>query len=140
MYYSILRTLADKYRKSVKQVRTNFDINGHFGVKYSTNTGEKVIMYYNGGFRRKDNPDNITKDIDIKIEYNYPFGKFSPAYRLYRKTCEMCGATNVAVTMYHVRKITEIIKPDTPWHILMLENNRKTLSAFEHCYSIIQAS
>jgi len=50
----------------------------------------------------------------------------------------MCGATNVAVTMYHVRKITEI-KPDTPWHILMLENNRKTLSACEHCYSIIQA-
>lgn len=138
MYYSILRTLAGKYRKSVKQVRKSFDINGHFGVKYSTNTGEKVIMYYNGGFQGKDNPDNITKDIDIKTEYKYPFGKFSPAYRLYRKTCEMCGATNVTVTMYHVRKITKI-KPDTPWHVLMLENNRKTLAACEHCYSIIQA-
>ena len=139
MYYSMLRTLAVKYRKSVKKIRTSFDINGQFGVKYSTKTGEKVIMYYNGGFKRKDKPDNTADDIDIKTEYRFPFGNFSPAYRLYRQTCEMCGATNVAVTMYHVRKITEI-KADTPWHTLMLENNRKTLAACEHCYSIIQAS
>ena len=138
MYYSMLRTLGNKYRLSNKKVRNKFDINGKFGIRYHTKNKEKVMWYYDGGFRRKASFTTENNNYDIKTEYKYPFGKYSPAYRLKNKTCELCGATKITAIMHHVRKLTEI-KPDTPWNILMIHNNRKTLSVCEHCYNIIQS-
>lgn len=86
-FNSLLRTLTDKYRKSVKKIRTRFDVYGQFGVRYQKGSVEKVIMYYNQGFRRKDIAHN-SKDADLQTEYKYPFGRYSPAYRLKRKSCE----------------------------------------------------
>ncbi len=139
MYYSMLRTFADKYRKSTKQIRTKLDLNGRFGIRYVTNGGEKTMLYYDSGFKRKLPSQGNSADMDTKTEYKYPFGKYSPAYRLRNKTCELCGGIGVTVIMHHVRKLSEI-KPTTPWNILMIENNRKTLPVCEHCYTLIRAS
>ena len=54
----------------------------------------------------------------LRTSYKYPFGRYSPAYRLKRRTCEMCEATNIMITMHHVRKLSEL-ESDTPWHALM---------------------
>ena len=138
MYYSFLRTLAKKYKSSVKKMRMKFDILGKFGIRHGRQN-EKIMYYYNDGFKiTKKFKQNHRENLDLKVRYRYPFGKYSPAFRLKRKICELCGAKNVNVIMHHVRKLTEL-KPDTPWNSKMIDNNRKTLATCEHCYSHISA-
>lgn len=95
------------------------------------------MKYYNDGFRSKKNSVyNTNVNYDLKTEYRYPFGKYSPAYRLKKKQCELCGTKGVSVIMHQVRKLSNI-KPNTPWNSLMIKNNRKTLSTCENCYNLI---
>lgn len=139
MYYSMLRTLSRKYNVSMKQLRLRYDINGKFGIYNEEADKTSAIFYYDKGFKKDKNittPHNSQFN-DLKPRYKYPFGKHSPAFRLKNSHCELCGAHNISVTMYQVRKLSEI-KPDTPWNIAMLRNNRKTLATCEICYSLMQ--
>lgn len=139
MYYSLLRTLAKKYKKSVKQVRTKYDIDGKLGVKYKAKGVERAVLYYHNGFRR-DKASETNYGDDVKIEYKYPFGRYSPAYKLKQGVCELCNAVNVRILIHHVRKLSSLIA-DTPWNIRMINLRRKTLPVCEHCFSqIIHAS
>lgn len=139
MFYSMLRTLGRKYRKSMKQIRMKYDVDWKFGISYSNSKGDKTLTYYDGGFRRDKLPSYDGQE-DVKVEYRYPFGRYSPAYKLKQKTCGLCGATNINVFIHHVRKLKDI-RPDSPWNIRMIEMKRKTLPVCEHCYSrILQAS
>jgi len=139
MYYSMLRTLSKKYKRSVKQIRVQYDINGNFGIENNESSKTKTLFYYDKGFKTQKNiptPHNPQFN-DLKPMYRFPFGKYSPAYRLKNNNCELCGARNIAVVMHHVRKLTEL-KANSPWNIKMLETNRKTLATCEACYSLIQ--
>ena len=139
MYYSMLKTLSRKYKRSLKQIRIQYDINGKFGIQHNESSKLGALFYYNKGFKTQKNiptPNNPQYN-DLKPKYRFPFGKYSPAYRLRNKSCELCGARNVSVIMHHVRKLTEL-KANSPWNIKMLENNRKTLASCESCYSLIQ--
>ena len=139
MYYSMLRTLSKKYRRSMKQIRVQYDINGKFGIQNNESSKLNTLFYYDKGFKTQKNiptPHNPQFN-DLKPKYRFPFGKYSPAYRLKNNNCELCGAQNVSVIMHHVRKITEL-KANSPWNIKMLETNRKTLATCETCYSLIQ--
>lgn len=137
MYYSFLRTLSKKYKLSVKQVRKKFDIKGKLAIQYGYQK-EKIMFYYDKGFKINKSIKYICeRNPDIKVKYRYPFGKYSPAFRLKNKTCELCGAKNINIIMHHVRKLSEL-KPDNPWNVLMIANHRKTLATCEHCYSHIQ--
>ena len=139
MYYSLLRTLGKKYKKSVKQIRTRYDIDGKLGVRYKVKDVERIVLYYHDGFRR-DKSSEPTYGDDVKTEYKYPFGRYSPAYKLKQGICELCKAVNVRILIHHVRKLSSLIA-DTPWNIRMIELRRKTLPVCEHCFShIIHAS
>jgi group II intron reverse transcriptase/maturase len=137
MYYSLLRTLAKKYKVSVKKARKKFDVNGKLAVKYGYRN-EKLMFYYDKGFKvNKNLKYTAGVNPDIKVKYRYPFGKYSPAFRLKSRECELCGAKNISIIMHHVRKLSEL-KPNNPWNTLMIANNRKTLATCEYCYSHIQ--
>jgi group II intron reverse transcriptase/maturase len=138
MYYGMLKTYARKYKSSVKKVRKKFDVNGEFGIKYETKKGTRFTAYYNEGFRRQK-AEQVAENIEIKIEYKYPFGRYSPGYRLKNRTCELCEAHDVNVWIHHVRKLQKI-KPDTPWNVWMIENRKKTISVCNHCYQLIRAA
>ncbi|WP_242847208.1 reverse transcriptase domain-containing protein [Desulfosporosinus acididurans] len=139
MYYSLLRTLAKKYKKSMKQIRIKYDIDGKLGVRYKAKNVERTMLYYHDGFRR-DKSVKVNYENDIKIEYKYPFGRYSPAYKLKQGICELCKAVNVRILIHHVRKLNSL-RADTPWNIRMLELKRKTLPVCEHCFGhIIHAS
>lgn len=139
MYYSLLRTLAKKYKKSVKQIRIKYDIEGKLGVRYKAKDVERTMLYYHDGFRR-DRSVKVNYENDIKIEYKYPFGRYSPAYKLKQGICELCKAVNVRILIHHVRKLNSL-RADTSWNIRMIELRRKTLPVCEHCFGhIIHAS
>lgn len=139
MYYSLLRTLAKKYKKSVKKIRIKYDIEGKLGVRYKTKGVERIMLYYHDGFRR-DKSVKVNCENDVKIEYKYPFGRYSPAYKLKQGICELCQAVNVRILIHHVRKLKSL-RADTPWNIRMIELRRKSLPVCEHCFGhIIHAS
>ena len=135
MYYSLLRTLAKKYKKSMKQIRIKYDIEGKLGVRYKAKGVERIMLYYHNGFRRDKSMAPKYGD-DVKIEYKYPFGRYSPAYKLKQGICELCKAGNVRILIHHVRKLNNLVG-DTPWNIRMIEMRRKTLPVCEHCFGLI---
>jgi hypothetical protein len=115
------------------------DINGKLGVRYKAKDVERTMLYYHGGFRR-DKSVKVNYENDTKIEYKYPFGRYSPAYKLKQGICELCKAVNVRILIHHVRKLNSL-RADTPWNIRMIELRRKTLPVREHCFGhIIHAS
>ncbi len=138
MYYSMLKTFAAKYKSSVKKIRTKYDVDGEFGIKYQAKGLTRTMVYYNEGFRRQK-LTQIEANTEVKVEYKYPFGRFSPGYRLKNRKCQLCEAENVDVWIHHVRKLSELT-PSCPWNIWMLQNKRKTISVCEHCYQTIKAS
>ena len=135
MYYSLIRTLARKYKKSVKKIRNKYDINGKLGVRYKEKGAERFVLYYHNGFQR-DKSSNLQYGDDIKIEYKYPFSRYSPAYKIKQGFCELCKATNVRILIHHVRKLSSL-REDTPWNIRMIEMGRKMLPVCEHCFGHI---
>jgi Type II intron maturase. len=138
MFYSMLKTLARKYKSSVKKIRKKYDINGEFGIAYNSKDTDRAIVYYNGGFRRQKLVQ-IESNLDIRIEYKYPFGRYSPGYNIKNRYCQLCNAHNVDVWIHHVRKLSRI-EPDSPWNSWMLQHKRKTISVCKHCYQIIRAA
>lgn len=142
MYYSMLKTFASKYKSSVKKIRTKYDVNGEFGIIYKTKNANRTMVYYNEGFRRQkfEQVESGQKGtVEVKIEYKYPFGRYSPGYRLTNRQCELCEAQNVEVWIHHVRKLSEL-SPDSPWNLWMLQHKRKTISVCSHCYQLICAA
>ncbi|PAF17591.1 hypothetical protein CHH61_23825, partial [Shouchella clausii] len=75
MYYSMLKTFAAKYKSSVKKIRTKYDVDGEFGIKYQAKGLTRTMVYYNEGFRRQK-LTQIEANTEVKVEYKYPFGRF----------------------------------------------------------------
>ncbi|OPJ57345.1 reverse transcriptase domain-containing protein [Clostridium oryzae] len=132
MYYSCLRTLAKKHRCRMKAIRIKFDVEGYFKVG---NT-----FYYHEGFHtKKFKFKDIYKDLDIITKYKYPFGKYSPAFRVKSGYCELCGASHVRIVMHHVRTLKGL-SPDTPWNKLMLKMYRKSIALCDYCNKSVLSS
>ncbi len=53
MEYSCLKTLAGKYKSSVAKMKVKYKQGKHWGVKYSSQQGEKAVCFYKDGFRKK---------------------------------------------------------------------------------------
>lgn len=138
MYYSMLKTFARKYKSSVKKIRTKYDVFGDFGITYERKGITRTVVYYNEGFRRQK-PDRNDEKPEVRVEYKYPFGRYSPGYRLLNRSCQLCEAQGVDVWIHHVRKLNEI-EPDCPWNVWMLKHKRKTMSVCEHCYYLIRTA
>ncbi len=69
MEYSCLKTLANKYKSTVKKIRTKYRQGKYWGVKIDTGAEEKLILFYNEGFKkRKMNPK---RNIDRKPTLKY---------------------------------------------------------------------
>lgn len=56
MKYSLYKTLANKYKTSVKKIIKKYSTNGLFIINYSTKTGIKSTALYNKGFKRVRKP------------------------------------------------------------------------------------
>lgn len=95
-YFSLAKTLAKKYKISVKKVIRKFRIPvkrkdgtgtiNIIGVKYSNKTGEKIMTYFNKSMKRKYEP--IKEEIYFgTIKTNY---KNELIRRLLYNVCELC--------------------------------------------------
>ena len=132
MEYSMYKTYATKYRTTKHNMIEKYRIDKDFGVKYKTKDGkEKVCLFYNEGFKRKD--INRNADVDNITDKRFYLGKTSLIQRLEASKCELCGAENVPIEIHHVRKLKEL-KGKKFWEQFMIARKRKTLALCHKCH------
>lgn len=132
MEYSMYKTYATKYRTTKHNMIEKYRINKGFGVKYKTKDGkEKVCLFYDEGFKRKD--INRNADVDNVTDKRFYLGRTSLIQRLEAGRCEICGAENVPIEIHHVRKLKDL-NGKKFWEKFMIARRRKTLALCHKCH------
>lgn len=137
MQYSMFKTYATKYRKSMSKMMRKYQIGKDFGVTYTDKKGNvKTRLFYNGGFARKPMQKNATVDVIPKtVKYS---SKTSLMARLSARECELCGKTDTDIEIHHVRKLKDLKGKDY-WERFMIARNRKTLALCTECHDKLHA-
>ena len=132
MEYSMYKTYVTKYRTTKHNMIEKYRINKDFGVKYKTKDGkEKICLFYNEGFKRKD--INRNADVDNVTDKRFYLGRTSLIQRLEAGRCELCGAENVPIEIHHVRKLKDL-NGKKFWEKFMIARKRKTLALCHKCH------
>lgn len=136
MKWSLLKTLANKYRKSVGQIHSKYQKNGNLVFKYETKKGTKEREFYNEGFKRKKNLVKVSNDTTDILTHTYNFNSInSLGKRLKAEKCECCGTTNKPLQMHHTKRLKDLKgKNLTRIESLMIARNRKTVAICEDCH------
>ncbi len=132
MEYSMYKTYATKYRTTKHNMIEKYRINKDFGVKYKTKDGkEKVFLFYNEGFKRKE--FNRNAEVDNVTDKRIYLGRTSLIQRLEAGRCEICGTENVPIEIHHVRKLKDL-NGKKFWEKFMITRRRKTLALCHKCH------
>lgn len=132
MEYSMYKTYATKYRTTKHNMIEKYRINKDFGVKYKTKDGkEKVCLFYNEGFKRKE--VNRNAEVDNVSDKRLYLGRTSLIQRLEAGRCELCGTENVPIEIHHVRKLKDL-NGKKFWEKFMIARRRKTLALCHKCH------
>lgn len=132
MEYSMYKTYATKYRTTKHKIIEKYRVNKDFGVRYKTkDRKEKVCLFYNEGFKRKDISRNA--EVDSVTDKRLYLGRTSLIQRLEASKCEFCGAENVPIEIHHVRKLKDL-QGKKFWEKFMIARRRKTLALCHKCH------
>jgi len=137
MEYSMYKTFAGKYKKSVNFIINKYTREKEFKIPYKTKDGIKYCVFYNGGFARKEIP--LKGEVDTLPRSAKRYKMREQVKRLNAGICELCGKEDIGVTMHHIRKL-EDIKGNSEWEILMKKMRRKSLAVCETCHDVIHES
>lgn len=131
MQYSFFKTLATKYRSSVRCEMNKHRIGKHFGVKYLKKGKEAIRLFYKDGFARLK---SITSSEIDKLPNTVMYASSTSLIdRLRANRCEICGATDCEIEIHHVRKLKNLTGK-TFWEKFMIARNRKTLALCIYCH------
>lgn len=133
MEYSMYKTLASKYKTTVKKICRKYRINGKFGIKYKIKKGWKIRYLYDEGFKRSDKVDSIIKADELPIMQKYASWRTSLIDRLEANECEWCKEINVPLQIHHIRKLKDL-KGKKLWEKVMIARKRKTMVLCERCH------
>jgi len=133
MKFSMFKTYATKYRTSMRKCFAKFRIGQELGIHFKTKDGKmKTRLFYNEGFARKL---LITKASEVDVIPNTVMysAKTSLIDRLKAGKCELCGSTEDAIEIHHIRKLKDL-RGKSYWEAFMIARNRKTLTLCENCH------
>ena len=145
MQVSLLKTLATKHRKTVKQIATKYKAMIEVqGKKYSVlqvtvpREGKKPLVATWGGIPLKWNT-NATLDEQPPKLYT---GQTELEKRLLAELCELCGSTE-DVEVHHMRARKDLHeypgREKPPWVRRMIALKRKTMPVCRTCHEDIHA-
>ena len=135
MEYSFYRTMACKYRTSVRKIIAKFRINKDIGIKYQDNKGnEKMRLLWKGSLAKDPRPLGAEADTIHKPKGILKRPKL--ADRLNSNRCEWCGKHTKELEVHQVRTLKELDEKDD-WARFMKKINRKTLVVCKDCHSKI---
>ena len=129
--YSMLKTLAGKFRTNVSKVKKRFMKDGIFRIPYETKKGTKYCEFYHDGFiKHEKGYDNVSDILPVYKKYD---SRHTIANRLKAGICEMCGANTDNLYMHHVRTLKHLTGKDK-FEIRMIEIRRKSLALCPECF------
>ncbi|MET3690474.1 group II intron reverse transcriptase/maturase [Priestia megaterium] len=126
MEYSLYKTFANKYKKSIKKIINKYSINGVFAVRYETKKASKTRYFYNDGFKRNTTLKADHTNADLPIN-KFDLSRTSLISRLKAERCEWCHEENVDLEIHHVRKLKDL-KGKKLWEQAMIARSRKTIA------------
>lgn len=135
MEYSFYRTMACKYRTSVRKIISKFRINKNIGIKYQDNTGDEKIRILWKGSLAKD-PIPLGAEVDTIHKPKGVLKRPKLADRLDSNKCEWCGKHTQELEVHQVRTLKELDEKED-WARFMKRINRKTLVVCKDCHSKI---
>lgn len=134
MKYSMLKTLAAKYRTHVSVIKKRFTKDGNIVVPFRTNSGDKEIAFYNGGFKKQNWANKQVNDAPVT------FGKYGYEKEVIRrfrnKYCELCGKHDMNIEIHQIKKMSELTG-QWQWERVMKKLRRKTLMVCPACHEAI---
>ncbi|MDN4634167.1 reverse transcriptase domain-containing protein [Sphingomonas sp. PsM26] len=135
MKFSYLKTMAKKYKSSVKKIYKKYSVDGKLAIKYETVKGTKISFFYNDGFRRgKVDKKNVDR-LPLTEKYS---SKSSIVQRLLANNCEHCGEQKEKMEVHHVRKLKDL-KGKKKWERFMITRRRKTIVLCHKCHVNLHA-
>jgi hypothetical protein len=137
MRYSMYKTFACKYKKSVRFIITKYSKNGEFSIPYDTKIGKNYCVFHNTGFGRKEFP--FKGEVDVLPRYVNTHKFREQVERLKAGICELCGKINTEICMHHVKKLKDLTG-QSEWVKRMKEKRRKSLAVCFDCHELIHKS
>jgi group II intron reverse transcriptase/maturase len=137
MEYSMYKTFARKYKKSMRFIINKFSKNGEFSIPYYTKSGMKHCIFYNSGFGRKGIP--LKGKIDVSPRYVKTYTFREQVERLKSGICELCGKIDTDICMHHVKKLKDLTG-QSEWVKRMKKIRRKSLAVCIDCHNLIHKS
>lgn len=141
MRYSLLKTLANKYKSTVAKMVKKYatKVMTPYGPRKCLEVvvareGEKPLIARFGGIPLRTNKEAVISDQPI---IRARFGRNELLKRLLRDTCEICESKD-NIEVHHVRKLADLhrkgrkARPD--WAKLMASRRRKTLVVCRSCH------
>lgn len=132
-------TMGGKLKLTKAQVRKSHTINGKLCVSYKNNKGEvKTVYLLENSFKVEKKPTIGIEGEYADICYLY-YAKTSLIKRMQAKTCEICGATNIALQGHHVNRLKDLKhrKWLSPIEQRIAQRNRKVIWVCEQCHDEI---
>ena len=138
MEYSFYRTMACKYRTSVRKIIAKFRVNKDIGIKYQDSKGnEKIRILWKGSLAKDPRPLGAEANTIHKSKGVLKRPKL--ADRLNSNRCEWCGKHTEELEVHQVRTLKELDEKED-WARFMKKINRKTLVVCKDCHSEIHKS
>jgi hypothetical protein len=137
MEYSMYKTFANKYKKSIGFIKNKFSKYGEFSIPYNTKSGMKYCVFHNTGFRRKEFPLKDEVDVFPKYVKRYKFRE--QVERLKSCICELCGNMDADICVHHIKKLKDL-KGQSDWVKLMKKIRRKSLAVCSDCHKMIHST
>jgi hypothetical protein len=137
MEYSMYKTFACKYKKSVRSIINKFSHNGEFSIPYNTKSGKKYCVFHNFGFGRKEIP--LQGEVDVAPRYVKTYKFREQVERLKSGICELCGNMDIDICVHHVKKLKDLTG-QLEWIKLMKKIRRKSLAVCVDCHKLIHST
>ena len=135
MEYSFYKTLACKYRTSIRKIIAKYRIGKDVGITYQDKHGkERTRLFWKGSLARNPYPQGA--EVDMLHKPNGILEKPSLGMRLKANRCEWCGEETSSLVMHQVRTLKELDEIQL-WAVFMKKINRKTLVVCESCHTKI---
>ena len=133
--YSMLKTLAGKYRTNVSVIKKRYMVNGILRIPYNTKQGRKYCEFYHDGFKKHS--DGYNDVADIMPAYRKYDQQHTIVNRLKAGICEICAEQAEYLCMHHVRSLKSL-KGKNIYEKKMLEIRRKSLALCPDCFERLQ--
>ena len=138
MEYSLYKTLACKFKTSVKKIVDKYHINKRFGIRYNTKQGEKIMFLNERSYKMKIVASKTNSLVDPLPNTSIYTGRNSYEDALLAIKCDWCGIEDVPIEVHHVRKLKDL-KGKKRWEINMIARKRKKLAMCETCHDKLHA-